>query len=143
MSQHTYHIKELDENPFNIVIEKYNITHDFTLGEMIQEQKQLEKYIRQWESQVALEEAKMKNIEEHHPFVLDMSEQDMFTAHMYQESKAIVKTIGEKLPEFKKQLQESKEELEHVSSTLGIDLPDADEAVAEAVAKIVEDGRAD
>lgn len=137
----TYKIKKDNKkDPTAILIEKGNITHTFRPADMLNEQEYLSNYIKQFKGQADVERAKMKNIEENHPFVLKMSEQDLFTAHMYQEANAIVKTIEKKLPEFEEQLEESEAELVVLQDTLGFSLQTPEEAVDKAVAKITDNG---
>ena len=67
---HTYKIKEKQDNPYETIIEKGNITVDFTLADMKGEQRQLQEIITKWRGQINLEREKMNNIEHHHPFIL-------------------------------------------------------------------------
>lgn len=117
-----YKLKEKAEDPNASVITKSGISVDFTPQDMRNEQAQLEKFITEITAKFDLEKAKMSNIEEHHPFVKEMSAQDLFTAHMYQESKNFVDVIPPKLEELETQLTESRAELKLVSAMLDLDL---------------------
>lgn len=96
-----YTIKEKKENPRESVIALHGKPIEFTLYGMEASIAGAEKTIKELESTSALNAAKMDNIERNHPFVKEMSEQDMFTAHMYQEAKAIVLVCNKKAEELK------------------------------------------
>jgi hypothetical protein len=138
--EYEYKIIEPSEDATGILIEKSNIKVEFTLADMMQEQAQVGKYIQQFTAQRRLEQGKLDNILEHHPFVKEMSEQDLFTVHMYQEALAIVKTIDVKLPELEEQLHDSKEEMLHIINTLDIAMPTPEQVVDQAMTKIETDG---
>jgi len=133
-----YKLIKKNEDPKLALIEKSGITATFTIAEIEGEQATLEKYLKEFNGQLTLEEAKMSNIEDNHPFVLEMSEQDCFTVHMYQEAKSMAHVYNQKIPEFEEQLEKSRAEMALVMEAL--DLRPAEEIVDEAVAKIVDNG---
>lgn len=106
-----YTIKEKHDDPKMTVIEKTGIVADFTLAELEGNIRLNEKYEKEIKAKMEYEAAKMKNIEANHPFVLDMSEQDLFTAHMYMEAKSMVKVCSPKFDELTHQIDEDKAEL--------------------------------
>lgn len=91
-------------------IEKLGVVVTFTFNEIEREEAALNKVLKEIRGKSDYEAAKMKNIEEHHPFVLNLSEEEMFTAHMYQDCKAIVVVSAPKIAEIEKQLQEYADE---------------------------------
>lgn len=132
----TYGVKEKAESDFDTVIEKGNITVEFTPAQMIQEQVECQKFIKEIEANIMVQEAKMTNILEHHPFVRDMSEQDRFTVHMFQEAYAFVQGAKDKVQSLTKQLEASRMELIHISKELGLAVDmDIKVAVAEDATK--------
>lgn len=135
----TYKVKEAKDDAFATVIEKHGDVVEFTPVDMLNEQHQLEKLIKELTAKLEMEAMKQKNIEENHPFVKEMSLQDLFTAHMYYESISFAKGLPPKLQEFKEQLEVSKAEYERIANELGLDiLPKAPEEVVDAaVEKIV------
>lgn len=137
-NKHTYAVKEPNEDALHTVITKSGISVDFTPADMILEQTRCEKIIKELEGKREVERMKMENIEAHHPFVKEMSLQDLFTAHMYYESKALVDAIPPKVEEMKKQLQESRDEQVHIAAVTGLDiLPKTkEEAVDAAMEKL-------
>lgn len=135
----TYKVKEAKEDAFATVIEKHGDVVEFTPVEMLNEQHQLEKLVKELTAKLEMEAKKQANIEEHHPFVTEMSLQDLFTAHMYYESISFAKGLPPKLEEFKEQLEASRTEYERIATELGLNImPKApEEVVDEAVEKIV------
>lgn len=105
-----YKIKEKNENPLDTVIEKTGQSISFTLRGAEDNKISMEKMLKEFKAQLDLDSAKMKNIEDHHPFVLDMSEQDLFTVHMYMESKVVVKKLPEKIEQTEQALARYKDE---------------------------------
>lgn len=139
MNEHTYSIVEANEDPKAARIEKGNLKVTFTLQDVENEQALLEKHLKEFRGQHEIESAKVSNIEDNHPFVKDLSEQDRFTVHMYQEAKAILHVLNERIPLFEKQLETSREEVDHICKVLDLGPKTEEEAVDEAVAKIVGD----
>ncbi len=109
-----YKIKSRSESPEDTIIEKTGDSVSFSIGQIMANEAELEKLRRQLQAQVDIEAAKMSNIEEHHPFVLTMSEQDMFTAHMYQGAKSIVLVGKDKIKQIEDALKSSAEEREEI-----------------------------
>lgn len=136
MNKYTYKLKEPHEDPKQATIEKGNITATFTLTQMEADQAFLEKKLKEFYAQKELEEAKIQNIEDHHEFVKDLTEQQCFTVHMYQEAKAIAHVLDKKIPEFEEALAESRAEQKLIVDKL--DLKTKEEAVDDAVSKIVD-----
>ena len=121
-----YKIKTLDEtDPRNSMIEMHGKPIEFTIHGMQASIKNAEKNITELEAQATVNRAKMTNIETNHPFVLDMSEQDMFTCHMYQESKALAIVSEKKADEFKEAFETDKKALADLLEKL----PELKEAV--------------
>lgn len=113
-----YKIIDAKENPRESVIEMTGQPVKFSLYEMEGNLQNSEKTVKELTAQVEVSAAKMANIEEHHPFVKDMSEQDLFTCHMYQEAKAIVKVGEKKIEEFRVAIETDKKALEDVYAAL-------------------------
>lgn len=101
-----YTITKSAKNPMDSTIQKLGVVVNFSMQEILDHTVALKKLLTELTAKQAYEKAKMTNIEENHAFVLDMSEQDMFTCHMYQEAKAIVLVAGTKIAEVEKQLSE-------------------------------------
>lgn len=119
-----YEILNRSVNPEDTIIKKSGTTVEFSMGQIKASEDQLEKIKRELQGQIDVEGAKMVNIETHHPFVLKMSEQDMFTAHMYQGAKAIVLVGKQKIEEIDKALNDYKAEKEEIRKQISdLDVP--------------------
>lgn len=99
-----------EADPRDSVIEKRGDVYTFTFNDIEREKIRYGKTLKELVGNRDFQAAKMKNIEEHHPFVLEMSEQDMFTAHMYQEAKAVVVVCDPKIAEVEKLLKDYEDE---------------------------------
>lgn len=124
MSQHKYTIEtENKEDPKASIIVKSNVDVKFTLNELEANEREYTKMVRQLKAQKELADAKMKNIEEHHPFVMDLSEEQAFTVHMYQEARAMSRVCGQKLPEYEAELEYIAAEKVEIAKQIGVAIP--------------------
>lgn len=130
---HTYTIKtESKEDPKASVITKTNVEVDFTLNELEANEREFAKMVKQLTAQKQLADAKMTNIERNHPFVMDLSEEQAFTVHMYQEARAMSRVCGQKLPEYETELKYIADEKAEIAKQIGIAIPAS--ALAEGTA---------
>lgn len=93
------------------VIEQTGHPSFFTMREVDENSTHHKKLRIELNAKKDYEAKKMENIEEHHAFVKELSEQDLFTAHMYFESKEAVKMCKIKLNELDKAESELAEDL--------------------------------
>lgn len=115
-----YQIKKREKNFKDSLIEKkYEQKHTFTIADVNAHQEKLEKLYKEIDGQFMLAGAKVQNIEINHPFVKKMSEQDLFTVHMYVENLNITKHAQEKLREVAKQQASYRRELKDIYKELG------------------------
>jgi hypothetical protein len=126
MSQFQSHnykvIEKNDENYRHSVIEKDNIKATFTVRDFEDNIAAMQRTIKEVSAKYEHEKVIMANIEEHHPFVKDMSEQDILTVWMYREAQEVVKQYEPRIVEFKKALETEQAELEYVKEQLKGDL---------------------
>ncbi len=104
----TYNIKEGqdDTTPINeLVIQKHGYVIEFSLGEVEKHIEMLQQMKKEFSGKVALDTAKLKNIIEHHPEILALSEQQLFTAHMYWDLLSNLKPVEAKLTEIDAELE--------------------------------------
>lgn len=132
MEELKYEISKRATDAKDSIIKKTGATVEFSMGQVEASEAQLEKVKRELQGQVDVETAKMANIEVHHPFVLKLSEQEMFVAHMYQGAKAIVLVGKQKVEDIQKALDDYKLEKEEIRKQI----PDLD---VPAEAKVDED----
>ncbi len=100
------------------VIEKRGHVVTFTMSQVEENMRQLQKTVKELEAKRELENAKMINIEGFHPFVKDLSDQDLHTVSMYQQSKTFVKMCDEKLKEIKAQIENDAKEVEEIKAQI-------------------------
>jgi methyl-accepting chemotaxis protein len=117
-----YKVVEKSEEDFNSVIEKTGIKAKFTLGQVDADARRIRKALVELEAQSKLENAKIENIEHHHPSVKDMGDEERFTIHMYEEAKQIVKQADAKIKEIKEALEGYEGELKDIEEQTGLTL---------------------
>lgn len=111
----TYRLKKLnEEDPMDSVIEKTGHIVEFTMTQVNNNKKVVEKTLRELEGQKEHEEAKMKNIEEHHEFVQKMTDFELATAAMYYDAKVMAKACAEKWTELTEQAKKDDAEVEEI-----------------------------
>jgi hypothetical protein len=86
----------------------------FTMSQVDQNKAHYTKTRKELVAQKEIEAAKMFNVEEFHPFVKEMSAQDLIAAWMYQQSKGMVELCGKKIEEIDTQLKEDEEEIAEI-----------------------------
>lgn len=96
------------------VIEKRGEVLEFTMNDIELNYKNLLKTKKELEAKKQYENAKKENIEHHHPFVLDMSAEDLFTAWMYKEASGWVTLCEDKLKDIEEQLEKDQIEIDEI-----------------------------
>lgn len=96
-----YKIVKKAENPHESTIQMNGKPIEFSLMTIASNIERANKSSTELEAQAKLNRAKMTNIEENHPFILQLTEMELFTAHMYFDAKAIATVSEQKLEEFK------------------------------------------
>jgi len=109
-----YTIGEKAEDIKDTNIIKKGVIVNFTMRQVEEHETSLGKLLKELSAKKELEEAKMTNIERNHKFVLKLSEKNLFTAHMYQEAKAIVHVAKLKIKEVEEQVEEYRKEREEI-----------------------------
>ena len=116
-----------------IKIRKSGIVADFTIAEMQSTRLQAEKMVTELTAKQNDAKAKSDNVAEHHPFVKDMSMEDLFACHMYYENVALLdleRGLPSKIKEIQEAIDESIAEEAHIAKVLEIDLTPAEAAPA-------------
>lgn len=106
-----FKIIKKEANNRDDVIEQIGHSSFFTMREVDENSTHHKKLRTELNAKKDYETVKIENIEEHHPFVKEMSEQDLFTVHMYFEAKEAVKACGVKLVELDKAESDLAEDL--------------------------------
>lgn len=117
-----FNIKSVDEIKFPLpkdrVIEKRGHVVEFTLNEVEQNTKMLEKTFKEVNAKREIEQAKMENIEHFHPFVKETSEEDLHTSWMYYEAKQLVKLCETKMKEIDEQMESDAKEVAEIKAQI-------------------------
>lgn len=128
------------EDPKMSTIEKRGDVVTFTYADIEEQERLLGKALKEITAKRDLEAAKLLNIESYHPFVKNLSEEELFTAHMYQESKAITIVAQPKIDQIQKQLDEYAAEKAVIRQQLPVLAEVADESKpVEVSAKVLKD----
>lgn len=128
-------VEESKEDPIFNIIEKGNVTVRFSLDEVQRNIDQNKKLVKELKAKLDLEEAKRKNIEEHHPFVKALTPEQRFTVHMYAEAMSVVDSFPAKIKEFEDSIAEMEKEKEAINEACGIAIPKAAVAAEHAEPK--------
>lgn len=115
-----YKIKK-EENGVAI-IEKSGKKFTFSSADVKSDLVKINAQKKQYSSQAELNQAEMTNIEEHHPFVKEMSDEDIHAAHMYWESKKIRDACLKLLPDIDAAIEETEEAVREVEKQCGINM---------------------
>ena len=100
-------------------ISRINLTNEFTLEDIEAHQKHLKKNRHEVQAQVRLTSAVIRNVEENHPFVAAMSDEQLATAAYLQENKEVLKKAEAKLKEVDKTVKKYNEYLDVIYKKFG------------------------
>lgn len=111
-------VDNLDEIQFPSIkdrtIEKYGDVVEFTFHEVESNKEQFAKFKTELEAYLKHEKAAIENIEHFHPFVKDVSEQDLATYAVYQKYTSELKAHAKKLEEVEKAITDLDAEIEEM-----------------------------
>lgn len=96
------------------VIVKSGDVVEFTMEQLDENIKLLERYEVEMVAKIENCAAKLENIEHYHEWIKKMKEDRIFTCWLYWESKKIIKELEPKLEEVKKQIALDKTEREEI-----------------------------
>lgn len=125
MSELTYKLKNININadsPEGIkfpemkdrTIEKYGDVVEFTLSDIETADAEMIKRKKELQAKHDYEKVVVENIEQHHPFVKEMSEQDLLTVWMYKQAKGHVAICKENIEKLDAQIEADKKEIEEI-----------------------------
>ena len=100
------------------LIEKRGEVVEFTLSDVELNFKEMNTKKKELEGKRDFEKVKKENIEQHHPFVLELSEQDLFTAWMYKEAVGWVTLCEEKIKLIDEQIASDEKEIAEIKSQI-------------------------
>jgi hypothetical protein len=117
---HKYKVIEENEDYKLSKIEKTGGVVHFTINDIEADERNYNKLLKELTAKKALEEAKMKNIEDHHPYINDFTDEEKFTVHMYQEAKIMVDALAPKIKEIEGALATYIEEKKDIFNQIGV-----------------------
>jgi len=116
-------VEEHKDDPMQNVIEKGNISVQFTPYELQANIDSNKKLVKELKAKVTIEDAKKKNIEANHPFVKDLTDEQRFTVHMYEEAMSVCRHFPKKIAEFEESIAEMEQEQRNIAEQVGIAIP--------------------
>ena len=121
--KHNYKIIEDKDNANESVIEKDGLTAKFTLFEMETQKKRVEKKLEELKAQKEIEEASAKNVENNHPEVIDVSEEELKKAHnivLHARYKEEARVAQEEIEKIEKAFEDYAKELAEIEKQTGL-----------------------
>lgn len=105
-----FNLKKEDKKDFKkSIIERTNLTNEFTLADIETHRAELEKMERELTAQIRISTAAKENVERNHKFVSKMSDEQLNAAHYLWETKQIIRKSEIKLKEVKRTKKKYKE----------------------------------
>lgn len=115
-----YRIIKEASKPENVLIQKTGMVSEFTIGDILRDQQLLQKKKEELEAQIAIEEARMQNIDRSNPKIGKMSEEMRQVVFIYERAFAFSKVGRQKVEEIKNQLKEYREETLRIALETGL-----------------------
>lgn len=115
-----FNIKKADKKNFKkSIIERSNLTNEFTIEDIENHKAELEKMERELNAQIRVSNAAKANVERNHPFVSKMSDVQLNAAHYLSETKELIRKSEAKLKEVKATKKKYDEVLKVVMTKFG------------------------
>lgn len=111
--------KENKKNFKQSIIQRSNLTNEFTLADIENHQTQLDKMERELKSQISLTKAVIGNVERNHAFVAKMSDEQLSAAHYLFDNKKLLHDSEAKLKEVVKTKKNYKEVVDTIYKKFG------------------------
>lgn len=103
----------------NAVIERGNLTNQFTVAEVEIDYMRLEQMEKELTSQIKLSTAALDNIDRNHPFVMKLSDEQLATASYVYETKKVKSQAESKLKQVKNGMKKYRDVLETIYKKFG------------------------
>ena len=95
-----FNLKKVNKKDYKqSIIERSNLTNEFTLADIENHKAELEKMQRELTAQIRVSNAAKENVERNHKFVSKMSDEQLSAAHYLLETKDIIRKSEAKLKE--------------------------------------------
>jgi len=117
-----YKLLKSEGDVIDYVIEKSGLKSEFTIRDINSNLARMEKITKELTAQLELEKAKMENIEHFHPFLKDLSAEDLHTAWLYQEAKEYADQIPPKLKEIEEAVANDQKTIDEAKEALQLNV---------------------
>lgn len=115
-----FNLKKQDKKNFKkSIIERVNLTNEFTLEDIENHKAELDKMERELTAQIRVSNAAKENVERNHAFISKMSDEQLSVAHYLFETKDIIRKSEAKLKEVKATKKKYNEVLKVVMEKFG------------------------
>lgn len=112
----TYKIKEGEEG----IIVKCGHEVEFKMSEVRPHMEKLQKAKEKHAAQIELEVAKQRNVEDNHPVIGGLTDEEMTAAAIYHESKGTQKTSEDQIKAIDELLESYEKELKEIEAQTGL-----------------------
>jgi hypothetical protein len=116
--KYKYEITKPHDNPWEATITKRKVDVDFTMQQLDDQQRAIEKRIKELQAKRDMEAAAMENVEHFHPFVKEFSPEDLTTLFVYTQSWKLVNEINPVLKQMEDALAEHLEEVKVIKEQI-------------------------
>lgn len=115
----TYKVKRDGDS---VKLEKRGYVIEFSMDQIKAHMEKLKSAEKALSSQIELEKAKQKNVEDHHEIVHVLTDEQMAAASIYYQSKGVLKQSETKLADVQGAIKEYEEELAEIEKQTGLTL---------------------
>lgn len=126
--EYTYEVIKVEEDSNFSTILKKNVEVEFTMAELHEHEGRVNNIKKEVETKLAMEQAAMKNVEEHHGeaimMVKDMEPLKQHALLMWLKSKATVLELEPKMKEITEALEAHQEEVKDIKEKINWVAPD-------------------
>lgn len=120
MKKQQYKLIKSEGDVIDYILEKSNLTSEFTIREIKQNLKAMGKLKTEFEAKLQIEKAAIENIEHYHPYVKDMTPEQLNAVSMYHTSKEYVAQVVPKLAEIAAVVAADQKTLDEVKEALNL-----------------------
>lgn len=118
-----YQVSEPNSDYKKAIIKKTAVgTVEFSIEQIEKGQDEFSKRKRELQAELELEQAKLKNVEENHPWVLEMEEDKLFVAFFYMDIKNTMKAKQTSIDSLIDKLDRAQKEKEAIIEAVGEEL---------------------
>lgn len=127
-----YRLYKRNKNVEEMIIEKLNITHQFTFKELAAKLREWKKTLKELKDNLAISEAIVMNVEKNHPKVAALSVEDLKAAKILCERRQFINDSKEDITTVKGNFKRYEMEIRNAKKELGLKVQlDAEVAIKE------------